>query len=150
MGNHEQVSKDLRTSCSRRLVNAFHPAMLTSVGVKKPAITNQQSCHAAAPKSKHAEVWQLLLFRSFYYIVQASLHRDIDVSMLYRNKQNTKPSHHKEKREEGPTDRRHLVALGRKLGNAFHQAMLSLVGVYQETFLILIGWLDTNYNSRIK
>ena len=56
----------------------------------------------------------------------------------------------KKKREEGPSDRRRLVALGRKLGNAFHQAMLSLVGVYQETFLILIGWLDTTYNSRIK
>ena len=56
----------------------------------------------------------------------------------------------KKKREEGLSDRRHLVALGRKLGNAFHQAMLSLVGVYQETFLILIGWLDTTYNSRIK
>ena len=85
MGNHKQVSKDLRASCSRKLANAFHQTMLTSVGVKKPTITNRQSCHATAPKSKHAEVWQLLFFRSFYYIVQASLHRDIQVSMLYRN-----------------------------------------------------------------
>ena len=84
MGNHEQVSKDLRASCSRKLVNAFHQATLTSVGFKKPT-TNRQSCHATAPKSKHAEVWQLLFFRSFYYIVQASLHRDIHVSMPYRN-----------------------------------------------------------------
>ena len=85
MGNHEQVSKDLRASCSRKLVNAFHQAMLTSVGVKKPTTTNRQSCHATAPKSKQAEVWQLLFFRSFYYIVQASLHRDIHASMFYRN-----------------------------------------------------------------
>lgn len=85
MGNHEQVSKDLRASCSRKLVNAFHQAMLTSVGVKKPTTTNRQSSHATAPKSKHAEVWQLLFFRSFYYIVQASLHRDIHVAMLNSN-----------------------------------------------------------------
>ena len=50
MGNHKQVSKDLRASCSRQLVNAFHQAMLTSVGVKKPTTTNRQSCHATAPK----------------------------------------------------------------------------------------------------
>lgn len=46
MGNHEQVSRNLRASCSRKLVNAFHQAMLTSVGVKKPTTTNRQSCHA--------------------------------------------------------------------------------------------------------
>lgn len=36
MSNYEQVRRALRASCRRKLVTAFHQAMLTSVGAKKP------------------------------------------------------------------------------------------------------------------